>query len=97
MCRTCVAWPRGAREKISPHPSLSKRGIWCIWMDVISGAHPGMCPSFLTPHSAKVATDPFFSDAFVAPSISFSPLGRGKGEGEYPVRRNKANRDCKSC
>ena len=52
----CLA--RGAREKISPHPSLSKRGIRRTWMDVISGAHPGMCPSFLTPHSTKFATDP---------------------------------------
>ncbi len=48
----------GAREKISPHPSLSKRGIRGIWMDGISGAYPGRCPSFLTPHSTTFAPDP---------------------------------------
>jgi len=29
-------------------------------MDLISGAHPDLCPSFLTPHSTKFATDPHF-------------------------------------
>jgi len=57
VCLTGVAWTRGAREQISPHPSLSKRGIRRTWMDVISGAYPGLCSSFLTPHSTKFATD----------------------------------------
>ncbi len=34
-------------EKISPHPSLPKRGVQPSWRVVICGAHPGRCSSRL--------------------------------------------------
>ncbi len=41
------------------------------WMNVISGAHPGMCPSFLTPHSTKFATDPVFGATVSESRVSY--------------------------
>ncbi len=62
MCRR-ASLGHEAHGRKSPLTPLCQRGEsgapgQRILMDVISGTHPGMCPSFLTPHSTKVATDP---------------------------------------
>ncbi len=62
MCRR-ASLGHEAHGRKSPLTPLCQRGESVapgqrILMDVIGSTHPGMCPSFLTPHSTKVATDP---------------------------------------
>ena len=52
--------PSIGRGKISPHPSLSKRGVQPTWHARIGEAHPRSCPA-ASSFSTTFATDQIFS------------------------------------
>jgi len=92
MSRPVTALERcEAHGRQSPLTPLCQRGEswvpgWGILMDALSGAHPGRCPSFLTPYSTKVATDPEKRNRGIAVYLGFRYLGE-----------NSCNGACGSC